>query len=45
MVIRRDLQITTVKEEILRYSSQYCASLSTHPNNIAVNLLELPDIR
>jgi hypothetical protein len=31
MVIRRDLQIPTVKEEIFRYSSQYSASLSAHP--------------
>jgi hypothetical protein len=30
-VIRRDLQIPTVKEEIRRYSSQYSARLSKHP--------------
>jgi hypothetical protein len=28
-VIRRDLQTPTVKEEILRYSSQYSARLSS----------------
>jgi hypothetical protein len=44
-VILRDLQIPTVKEEIRRYSSQYSARLSTHPNNLIVNLIELPDNR
>jgi hypothetical protein len=44
-VIRRDLQIPTVKEEICRYSSQYSACLSAHPNNLIVNLTELPDDR
>jgi hypothetical protein len=41
MVIQRDLQIPTVKEEIRRYSSQYSARLSAHPND----LIELPDNR
>jgi hypothetical protein len=41
-VIRRDLQIPTVKEEIHRYSSQYSANLSAHPNDLIVNLIELP---
>jgi hypothetical protein len=44
-VIRRDLQIPTVKEEIRRYSSQYSPRLSTHPNCLVVNLMELPDNR
>jgi hypothetical protein len=44
-VIRRDLQIPTVKEEIRRYSSQYIARLSAHPNDLIVNLIELPDNR
>jgi hypothetical protein len=44
-VIRRDLQIPTVKEEIRRYSSQDSARLSIHPNNLIVNLMELPDNR
>jgi hypothetical protein len=44
-VIRRDLKIPTVKEEIRRYSSQYRARLSTHPNDLIVNLIELPDNR
>jgi hypothetical protein len=35
-VIRRDLQIPTVNEEIRRYSSQYSACLSAHPNNLIV---------
>jgi hypothetical protein len=45
MIIRRDLQIPTVKEEIRRYSSQYSARLSAHPNGLIVNLIELPDNR
>jgi hypothetical protein len=44
-VIRRDLQIPTVKEEIRRYSSQYSARLSTHQNDQIVNLIELPENR
>jgi hypothetical protein len=42
MVIQRDLQIPTIKEEIYYYSSQYSARLSAHPND---NLIELPDNR
>jgi hypothetical protein len=45
MVIRRDHQMPTVKEEICRYSSQYSARLSAHPNDLVVNLTELPDNR
>jgi hypothetical protein len=41
-IILRDLQIPTVKEEIRRYSSQYSARLSAHPNDLIVNLIELP---
>jgi hypothetical protein len=44
-VIQRDLQIPTVKEEIRRYSSQFSAWLSAHPNDLIVNLIELPDNR
>jgi hypothetical protein len=44
-VIRRDLQIPTVKEEIRRYSSQYNARLSAHPNDLIVNLMALPHNR
>jgi hypothetical protein len=44
-VIGRDLQTPTVKEEIRRCSSQYSARLSAHPNDLIVNLMELPDNR
>jgi hypothetical protein len=44
-LILRDLQIPTVKEEIRRYSSQYSALLSAHPNDVIVNLIELPENR
>jgi hypothetical protein len=43
MVIRRDLQIPKVKDEIRRYSSQYSARLSAHPNGLIANLMEIPD--
>jgi hypothetical protein len=45
MDIRRDLQTSTVKEEIRRYSSLYSARLSAYPNGLVVNLMELPDNR
>jgi hypothetical protein len=41
-VIRRDLQIPTIKAEIRRYSYQYSARLSAHTNDLTVNLTELP---
>jgi hypothetical protein len=44
-VIRRDLQIPSVKEEIRNYSSQYSALLRAHPNYLTVNLMELPENR
>jgi hypothetical protein len=44
-VIRSDLQIPTVKEKIHRYSSQYSARLSAHPNDLIVNQIELSDNR
>jgi hypothetical protein len=44
-VIQRDLQTPTIKQEIRRYSSQYSARLSAHPNDLIVNLIELPDNR
>jgi hypothetical protein len=43
--IRRDLQMTSVKEEIRRYSNQYCARLSTYPNYQILTLMELPGNR
>jgi hypothetical protein len=45
MVIPRDLQTPTVKEEIRSYSSQYSARLNAHPNDLIVNRMELPDNR
>jgi hypothetical protein len=36
---------TTVKDKIRRYSSHYSDRLRTHPNHLAVNLLQLPDTR
>jgi hypothetical protein len=44
-VIRRDIQIPKVKEENCRYSSQYRARLSAHPNDLIVNHMELPENR
>jgi hypothetical protein len=44
-VIGKDLQTPTVKEEIHCYSSQYSASLSVHPDNLAVNLMAQPENR
>jgi hypothetical protein len=43
-VIGRDLQIPTVKEEIRRYSSQYSARLSAHPNDLTVSV-SVPSLR
>jgi hypothetical protein len=40
-----DFQIPAVKEEIHRYSSQYSALLSAHPNDLIANLIELPENR
>jgi hypothetical protein len=44
-VIWRDLQIPTIQKEICHYSSQYSACFSVHPNDLIVNLMELPDNR
>jgi hypothetical protein len=41
--VYRDLKTSTVKEEICCYRSQYGARLSAHPNDLTVNLMELPD--
>jgi hypothetical protein len=43
--IRRDLQAPAAKEEIRRYSSQYSAHISAHPDGLAINLMEQPDNR
>jgi hypothetical protein len=42
-LIRRDLQIPSVKEEISHYSSHYSARLTAHPNDIFLTLLEQPE--
>jgi hypothetical protein len=44
-VNRRDLQTSTVKEEIRHYGSQYSARLNVHPNDLVVNLMAQPDNR
>jgi hypothetical protein len=44
-VIQRDLQTSTVKEEIRHYSSHYSARLSVHPNYPVVNFLAQADNR
>jgi hypothetical protein len=44
-IIRKDLQIPTVKEEIRRYSFQYSVRFSAHPNDLIVNFNGLPDNR
>jgi hypothetical protein len=41
-VIRNDLQIPTVKEEINRFSSQYNVRISVHPNELIASLTEPP---
>jgi hypothetical protein len=38
-IIQRDPQTATVEEEICCYSSQYSARLSTHPDDLIVNLM------
>jgi hypothetical protein len=45
VVIRRDLQVPAVEDEIQCYSSQYSGFLSAHPNDLIANLMELPDNR
>jgi hypothetical protein len=42
-LIRRDLQIPSVKEAISHYSSHYSARLTAHPNGILLTLLEPPE--
>jgi hypothetical protein len=39
-VIKRDLQITTVKQEARKYSTNYQKRLDAHPNNLANALLQ-----
>jgi hypothetical protein len=42
-LIRRDLQISSIKEEISHYNSHYSARLTAHPNDILLTLLEQPE--
>jgi hypothetical protein len=44
-VIRNDLQIPTIKEEISRLSSKYSAGLNTHPNHVVTRLSNPPAYR
>jgi hypothetical protein len=44
-IIRHDLHMPTVKEEICTYSSHYSHRLSAHPNDLIRPLLEPPDLR
>jgi hypothetical protein len=44
-IIRRDLHMPTVKEEIRHYSSHYSLRLSAHPNELILHLLEPPEQR
>jgi hypothetical protein len=41
-VIRKDLRIPTVKEEISRFSSHYNVRISVHPNELIASLTEPP---
>jgi hypothetical protein len=41
-VIRKDLQIPTVKEEISRFSSRYAARLRAHTNELIATLTKTP---
>jgi hypothetical protein len=41
-VIRNDLQVPTVKEEISRFSSHYNVRIIVHPNELIASLTEPP---
>jgi hypothetical protein len=43
--IRRDLQMSSVKEEICRSSNQYCTRHTTHRNYQILALIEIPGNR
>jgi hypothetical protein len=45
VVIRNDLQIPTIKEEITLLSSEYSAGLNTHPNHLVTQLSNPPAFR
>jgi hypothetical protein len=44
-LLRRDLHIPSVKEEIQRLSSQYSARLDSHPNLLRADLKKQPTNR
>jgi hypothetical protein len=41
-VIRKNLRIPSVKEEISRFSSHYNVHISVHPNELIASLTEPP---
>jgi hypothetical protein len=43
--IRRDLHMTSVKEEICHSSNQYYTRLTTHPNDQILTLMKIPGNR
>jgi hypothetical protein len=45
LILRQDLQIPSIKEEIRRFSIKYSSRLQTHPNCLAVRLAEPPEHR
>jgi hypothetical protein len=45
VILRQDLKISLVKEEIRCFSIQYSSRLQTHPNILAVHLTEPPEHR
>jgi hypothetical protein len=45
VILRQDLRIPSVKEEIRRFSIQYSSRLQTHPNSLAVHLMDPPEHR
>jgi carbonic anhydrase len=45
VILRQDLQIPSVKEEIQRFSIQYTSRLKTHPNSLAIHLMKPPEHR
>jgi hypothetical protein len=45
VILRQDLQVPSVKEEIRRFSIQYSSRLQTHPNSFGVHLTEPPEHR
>jgi hypothetical protein len=44
-LVRRDLQIPSIKEEISHYSSHFSARLTAHPNDTLLTLLQTPEHR